>query len=482
MRARCVWEPNTRADRMLGLVGVVMLVLLAADSPAATLPDDLSAAQLHLATASSSQQQQQPTQLFRLNGSAAPHHVFTSGATTAGDQPLCWDCSGCRRGDRLFSVPGCQPANTNQHWATVSIAGSSWVAIGPSSSSGVLSALCVTAHADGRAELLLQTCNASEHGQHWSALAATTAGAAIISRLFPDRRIDAKPIDFSGVEGGFLLWPRPQLVEVSAKAKALRVAGRDAFRFSTDVSSGDDTILGRALRRYTSIIFPTTTTTTSSSSGGGGNGSSSSGGCLRSLVVRCTGSAGACQDNATLGEDMQEGYELSVLPGPPAPTATLLAPSIWGLLRGLETWSQMVERTNGSNSSSSNSSSSSSALVVRAAPVHVRDHPRWGYRGLLVDTARHFMPLSLLRRHLDAMAASKLNVLHWHHHVSEPFQTSIHVCIIWAFTAVEDLDLPHFTMFRTRGCGLSSPLPSPSSSKQPHHRGGNTRTPKSVRS
>ena len=213
---------------MLGLLGVLVLLPAAVwprlARPAATLPDDLSAAQLHLATAGSQQQQQQPTatagttgtasQLFRLNGSAAPHHVFTSGATSAGDLPLCWDCSGCQRGDRLFSVAGCKPASANQHWATAPVAGGSWVAIGPSSSSGALSALCVTAHADGRAELLLQTCNASDHGQHWSAPAATTAGAAITSRLFPDRRIDAKSVDFSGVDAGFPLWPRPQLVEV----------------------------------------------------------------------------------------------------------------------------------------------------------------------------------------------------------------------------------------------------------------------------
>ena len=81
---------------MLGLLGVLVLLPAgspAAPRPAATLPDDLSAAQLHLATGSQ-QQQQQPTatgtasQLFRLNGSAAPHHVFTSGATEANNLGL----------------------------------------------------------------------------------------------------------------------------------------------------------------------------------------------------------------------------------------------------------------------------------------------------------------------------------------------------------------------------------------------------------
>jgi hypothetical protein len=36
------------------------------------------------------------------------------------------------------------------------------------------------------------------------------------------------------------------------------------------------------------------------------------------------------------------------------------------------------------------------------------------YRGLLVDTARHYLPLSVLRQQIDALAWSKMNVLHWY--------------------------------------------------------------------
>ncbi len=36
------------------------------------------------------------------------------------------------------------------------------------------------------------------------------------------------------------------------------------------------------------------------------------------------------------------------------------------------------------------------------------------HRGLLLDSARHFLPVPLLRSALDAMTANKLNVLHWH--------------------------------------------------------------------
>ncbi|HET9381182.1 MAG TPA: beta-N-acetylhexosaminidase [Streptomyces sp.] len=44
----------------------------------------------------------------------------------------------------------------------------------------------------------------------------------------------------------------------------------------------------------------------------------------------------------------------------------------------------------------------------------VRDAPRFGWRGLMLDVARHFTPKDGVLRHLDLMAAHKLNVLHLH--------------------------------------------------------------------
>ncbi|GAA3013689.1 beta-N-acetylhexosaminidase [Actinokineospora diospyrosa] len=62
--------------------------------------------------------------------------------------------------------------------------------------------------------------------------------------------------------------------------------------------------------------------------------------------------------------------------------------------------------------------------AFRAADVHrgpwelpcgeITDHPRFGWRGVLLDVARHFMPKAGVLRFLDLMAAHKLNVLHLH--------------------------------------------------------------------
>lgn len=46
--------------------------------------------------------------------------------------------------------------------------------------------------------------------------------------------------------------------------------------------------------------------------------------------------------------------------------------------------------------------------------VHIKDEPRFVWRGLMMDVARHFMPVDVVKRNLDAMAFVKLNVFHWH--------------------------------------------------------------------
>ncbi|MFE2457837.1 beta-N-acetylhexosaminidase [Streptomyces sp. NPDC059402] len=46
--------------------------------------------------------------------------------------------------------------------------------------------------------------------------------------------------------------------------------------------------------------------------------------------------------------------------------------------------------------------------------VRIEDAPRFRWRGLMLDVARHFMPKDGVLRYLDLMAAHKLNVLHFH--------------------------------------------------------------------
>ncbi|XP_012273215.1 beta-hexosaminidase subunit beta-like [Orussus abietinus] len=96
---------------------------------------------------------------------------------------------------------------------------------------------------------------------------------------------------------------------------------------------------------------------------------------------------------------MNETYTLKIVES--SNTATLTAETVWGLLRGLETFSQLWIPT-GYNPS----------LVVKCRTIV--DGPRLPHRGLLLDTSRHFLPLSDILLTMDAMSYNKLNVLHWH--------------------------------------------------------------------
>lgn len=95
----------------------------------------------------------------------------------------------------------------------------------------------------------------------------------------------------------------------------------------------------------------------------------------------------------TLGDD--ESYTLEV----DGNRATLRAPLTVGALRGLETFLQLLEGDR-------------DGWFLPA--VALSDRPRFPWRGLLIDVSRHWLPLEVLKRNLDGMAAVKLNVLHLH--------------------------------------------------------------------
>ena len=55
------------------------------------------------------------------------------------------------------------------------------------------------------------------------------------------------------------------------------------------------------------------------------------------------------------------------------------------------------------------------AGVVPLLPeVSISDYPRFGYRGMHLDVARHFFPVEFIKKYIDYMAMHKLNYFHWH--------------------------------------------------------------------
>lgn len=95
----------------------------------------------------------------------------------------------------------------------------------------------------------------------------------------------------------------------------------------------------------------------------------------------------------TLGID--ESYSLDVKDN----KVVLRAKTVFGAMRGFETMLQLVQPQ-------------ASTFVLPA--VHIVDSPRFVWRGLMLDPGRRFLPVDEILRTLDAMAAVKMNVLHWH--------------------------------------------------------------------
>jgi hexosaminidase len=147
----------------------------------------------------------------------------------------------------------------------------------------------------------------------------------------------------------------------------------------------------------------------------------------------------------------EERYSLRVTPMGIA----LDAPNSLGVLRGLATLRQLV----------TNAPSGKKSLPE----VDILDQPRFPWRGLLVDASRHFMPVSLIKRNLDGMAAVKMNVLHWHlsddqgfrvetkslprlHQVSGQYYTQAQVREVLAYAAkrgirvLPEFDVPSHTI------------------------------------
>ncbi|MCI1896792.1 MAG: beta-N-acetylhexosaminidase [Enterobacter sp.] len=93
--------------------------------------------------------------------------------------------------------------------------------------------------------------------------------------------------------------------------------------------------------------------------------------------------------------DSDESYTLTV----DANGVNISANTRFGALRAMETLLQLIQ--NGAENTS-------------LPWVSIEDAPRFPWRGLLLDSARHFIPLEDIKRQIDGMAAAKLNVLHWH--------------------------------------------------------------------
>jgi hexosaminidase len=97
---------------------------------------------------------------------------------------------------------------------------------------------------------------------------------------------------------------------------------------------------------------------------------------------------------------IDESYQLNV---DAEGQATLHAKTVYGAMHGLETFSQMLVFDYDEE-----------MYTLPQAPWAIDDAPRFPHRGLMIDTARHFVTLAAIRAVIDSLPYAKLNVLHWH--------------------------------------------------------------------
>jgi hexosaminidase len=140
------------------------------------------------------------------------------------------------------------------------------------------------------------------------------------------------------------------------------------------------------LHRQTGIVFGTTT---------GGQGQAT-------LVVSTDHESKPVQE---VGED--EAYTLDVS----STGAKVHASNPLGAMHGMQTFLQLV---------------AIGPDGFAAPAVHIEDQPRFPWRGLMIDVARHFAPVEVLKRNLDGMEAVKMNVFHWHLSENQGFRVESH--------------------------------------------------------
>ncbi|MGN6817186.1 MAG: family 20 glycosylhydrolase [Sphingomonas sp.] len=121
---------------------------------------------------------------------------------------------------------------------------------------------------------------------------------------------------------------------------------------------------------------------------------------LAELVARTGGPKLALARNGTIRFRRDpsikgaEAYRLRVTPAGVAVSASTDA----GLYYGATTlWQLIAGSTNG-----------------RLGAVAIDDAPTFAWRGVMLDSARHFQPPAYVKQLIDRMAMEKLNVLHWH--------------------------------------------------------------------
>jgi hexosaminidase len=138
-------------------------------------------------------------------------------------------------------------------------------------------------------------------------------------------------------------------------------------------------------------------------------------GLLREALARGTGYRVTVTTRARRPGDIVLALERATGDGPEAYTLTvshsgvrIAAPSAEGVLWGVQTLRQLFPPA-------FDAATSPDRPTTWTLPaLTIRDAPRFGWRGAMLDAGRHFFPAPFVKRFVDLLSRYKLNVLHWH--------------------------------------------------------------------
>lgn len=105
--------------------------------------------------------------------------------------------------------------------------------------------------------------------------------------------------------------------------------------------------------------------------------------------------------NNQLNESNKEAYSLIIT----NQYVEITGASEEGLFRGMQTLFQMIPPSVKSKTKNS---------IVDLPCCKIFDKPKFSWRGLNLDCARHFMTKDFIKRYIDILAYYKFNILHWH--------------------------------------------------------------------
>ncbi len=86
---------------------------------------------------------------------------------------------------------------------------------------------------------------------------------------------------------------------------------------------------------------------------------------------------------------------------------TIRAKTPQGLFYGMQTFLQLLP-------AEIESSTVVEGIYWKTPVVSIKDEPRFGYRGIMLDPCRHFMPVENVKKYIDVLSLFKINRLHWH--------------------------------------------------------------------